>query len=137
MSLFCKDLQKILKPIYQLTRKERPFHWSEIHQKAYTEVKELLVKLPILQLPRPTGRFILYCDTSKIHTGISLWQVQDGKPRLLEYASKSLPEACKNYSVTELEMNGLAINIHLWKHLLLRVKFDCAHYEIQKPTSYW
>ena len=32
----------------------------------------------------------------------------------------------KNYSVTELEMTGLAINIHLWKHLLLRVEFDCA-----------
>ena len=51
---------------------------------------------------------------------------QDGKPRLLGYASKSLPEACENYSVTELEMTGLAINIHLWKHLLLRVEFDCA-----------
>ena len=23
-------------------------------------------------------------------------------------------------------MTGLAINIHLWKHLLLRVEFDCA-----------
>ena len=86
----------------------------------------MLVKPPILHLPRPTGRFILYCDTSKTHTGSSLWQVQDGKPRLLGYASKSLPEACKNYSVTELEMTGLAINIHLWKHLLLRVEFDCA-----------
>ena len=42
-----------------------PFHWSEIHQKAFTEVKEMLVKPPILHLPRPTGRFILYCDTSK------------------------------------------------------------------------
>ena len=84
------------------------------------------IKPPILHLPRPTGRFILYCDTSKTHTGSSLWQVQDGKPRLLGYASKSLPEACKNYSVTELEMTGLAISIHLWKHLLLRVEFDCA-----------
>ena len=46
--------------------------------------------------------------------------------RLLGYASKSLPDACKNYSVTELEMTGLVINIHLWKHLLLRVEFDCA-----------
>ena len=52
--------------------------------------------------------------------------MQDGKPRLLGYASKSLPDACKNYSITELEMTGLAINIHLWKHLLLRVEFDCA-----------
>ena len=103
-----------------------PFHWSDLHQKAFLEVKELLVNPPILHLPRPTGRFILYCDTSKTHTGSSLWQVQDGKPRLLGYASKSLPEACKNYSVTKLEMTGLAINIHLWKHLLLRVEFDCA-----------
>ena len=52
--------------------------------------------------------------------------MQDGKPRLLGYASKSMPDACKNYSITELEMTGLVINIHLWKHLLLRVEFDCA-----------
>ena len=103
LSLFCKDLQKILKPIYELTRKEMPFHWSEAHQKAFVDIKEMLMKPHILLLPRPTGRFILYCDTSKTHTGSSLWQVQDGKPRLLGYASKSLPEAYKNYSVTELE----------------------------------
>ena len=29
-------------------------------------------------------------------------------------------------AITELEMTGLAINIHLWKHLLLTVEFDCA-----------
>ena len=65
----------------------------------------------------------MYCDTSKAQTCIFLWHIQNGKPRLLGYASKSLPEACKNYSVTELEMTGLALNIHLWKHLLLRVEF--------------
>ena len=32
--------------------------------------------------------------------------MQDGKPRLLGYASKSLPNACQNYSITELEMTG-------------------------------
>ena len=63
LSLFCKDLQKILKPIYELTRKEQPFIWTEFHQKAFDHVKELLVKPPILHLPRPGGRFILYCDT--------------------------------------------------------------------------
>ena len=126
LSLFCKDLQKILKPIYELTRKEQPFIWTKFHQKAFDHVKELLVKPPVLHLPRPGGRFTLYCDTSKTHTGSSLWQMQDGKPRLLGYASKSLPNACQNYSITELEMTGLVINIHLWKHLLLRVEFDCA-----------
>ena len=126
LSLFCKDLQKILKHIYELTRKEQPFIWTKFHQKAFDHVKELLVKPPVLHLPRPSGRFILYCDSSKTHTGSSLWQMQGGKPRLLGYASKSLPDACQNYSVTELEMTGLVINIHLWKHLLLRVEFDCT-----------
>ena len=58
-----------------------PFYWTEAHQKAFTEIKELLIKPPILHLPRTTGRLILYCDTSKTHTGSSLWQVQDGKTR--------------------------------------------------------
>ena len=79
----------------------------------------------------------MYCDTSKTHTGSSLWQVQDGKPRLLGYASKSLPEACKNYSVTELEMTGLAINIHLWKHLLLKFSLSlCCDVTSFEGVSY-
>ena len=128
LNLFCKDLQKILKPIYKLPRETMPFYWAELHQekKTFEEIKVLLMKPPILHLPRPVGRFILYCDTSKTHTSSSLWQIQDGKPKLLGYASKSLPDACKDYSVAELEMTVLALNIHLWKHLFLRVEFDCA-----------
>ena len=29
LSIFCQDLQKLLKPIYELTRKERPFKWGK------------------------------------------------------------------------------------------------------------
>ena len=46
--LFCKDLQKTLKPIYELTRKEMPFYWTEFYQKAFKEVKELLIKPPVI-----------------------------------------------------------------------------------------
>ena len=35
-----------------------------------------------------------------------------------------MPEAAKNYSITELEMCGLAINIASFTHLLKRVDFD-------------
>ena len=55
--------------------------------------------------------FILYSDTSKLATGSVLYQFQDGKPRLIAYMSKRMPEAAKNYSITELEMCGLVINI--------------------------
>ena len=71
-----------------------------------------------------TGRFHLYSDTSKFATGSVLYQVQNGKPKLIAYASKRLPEAAKNYSITELELCGLAINIASFSRLLKRVDFD-------------
>ena len=51
-------------------------------------------------------------------------QVQNGQPRLIAYASKRMPEAAKNYSITELEMCGLAMNIATFWHLLKKVDFD-------------
>ena len=126
LSIFCRHLQELLKPIYDLAKKGRPFHWQEEHQQAFNAIKERMLNPPILYLPKPGGRFILYCDSSRTHTGSSLWQIQEGKPRLIGYASKSLPAPALNYSVTELEMTGMAVNIHLWRHLLHRAEFDCA-----------
>ena len=77
-----------------------------------------------MHLPDRQGRFQLYSDTSKFATGSALYQVQNGQPRLIAYASKRMPEAAKNYSITELEMCGLAINIATFAHLLKKVDFD-------------
>ena len=77
-----------------------------------------------MHLPDGKGRFHLYSDTSKHTKGSALYQIQNGKPKLIAYASKRLPEVAKNYSITELEMCGLAINITSFVHLLKRVDFD-------------
>ena len=66
----------------------------------------------------------MYSDTSKYATGSVLYQIQTGKQKLIAYASKRLPEAARNYSITELEMCGLAINIASFAHLLKKVDFD-------------
>ena len=75
-------------------------------------------------MPNKIGRFHLYSDTSKFMTGSTLYQIQNGKPKLIAYASKRLPQAAKSYSITELELCGLAINIGRFSHLLKRVDFD-------------
>ena len=126
VSIFCPELQKLLKPIYELTKKGRPFVWGEEQQKAFDEIKSRLLKPPVLSMPDRRGRFLLYSDTSKFATGSALYQVQDGKPKLIAYASKRMPEAAKNYSITKLEMCGLAINIASFEHLLKRVDFDAV-----------
>ena len=124
LSIFCQDLQKLLKPIYDLTRKGRPFKWQPEQQTAFEEFKSRLQKPPILHLPDGKGRFHLYSDTSKYATGSALYQIQNGQPKLIAYASKRLLEAARNYSITELEMCGLAINITSFAHLLNKVDFD-------------
>ena len=58
--------------------------------------------------------------------GSVLYQIQNGKPKLITYANKRLPEAACNYSITELEMCELAINIASFAHLLRKVDFDAV-----------
>ena len=115
---------KLLKPIYDLTRKGRPFYWGKEQQDSFIEIKFRLIKPPVLHMPNKTGRFHLYSDTSKYVTGSALYQIQGSKPKLIAYASKRLQEAAKNYSITELELCRLAINIASFAHLLKRVDFD-------------
>ena len=78
-------------------------------------------------MPNKTGTFHLYSDTSKFATGSTLYQIQNGKPKLSAYASKRLLEAVKSYSITELELCGLAIKIVSFSHLLKRADFDARH----------
>ena len=126
LSLFCPDLQTLLKPIIALTRKGIPFKWRKEQEEAFQEVKHRISTPPVLHLPRAIGRLVLFSDTSKVGTGSSLWQYHDGKPRLIGYVSKTLPEGCSRYSVTELEMTGLLVNMGLWKNILKHREFDAA-----------
>ena len=111
LSMFCPELQKLLKPIYDLTRKGRLFAWDKGQQDSFEEIICRLVKPSVLHMPNTTGRFHLYSDTSKFATGSALYQIQNGKPKLIVYASKRLLKAAKNYSITELELCALATNI--------------------------
>ena len=55
--------------------------------------------------------------------GSALYQIQNGKSKLIAYVSKRLLEAARNYSVTELEMCNLAIDIATYALHLLKSRF--------------
>ena len=115
-----------MKPIYDLTRKGRQFIWGEEQQKAFDEIKHGLQRPSVLHLPNRHGQFQLYSDTSKFATGSVLYQIQNGQPRLIAYASKRMPEAAKNYSIIEPEMSRLAMNITTFLHLLKKADFNAV-----------
>ena len=85
----------------------------------------MLTKPPILRMPDTKGIFRLMSDTSILATGAALYQFQDNNYYIVGYNSKKLPEAAKNYSITELELFGLVINIYAFRQLLSHVYFEC------------
>ena len=111
LSMFCPELQKLLKQIYDLTRKGRQFIWGKEQQDAFKEIKHRLIKAPVLHMPNCEGRFHIYSDMSKFVAESTLYQIQNGKPRLIVYASKRLSEAVRSYSIIQWELYGLVINI--------------------------
>ena len=124
LATFLKDLQKILIPIYNLTRKCIKFLWTEKCQKALDHIKFLLSNPPILRMSDMTGIFRLMSDTSTLAAGTALYQYQGLAFYIIGYISKILPKAVQNYSVTELKLFGLVVNIYAFKQLLTNVYFQ-------------
>ena len=116
----------LLKPIYDLTRKGRPFIWTKVYQEAFENIKARLLKSLVLHLPDNKGRLQLFSDTIKTAAGPVLYEIQNGTPKLIGYASKRLSPEAVNYSVIELELLGLCVNINQFKHLFTGVDFDCT-----------
>ena len=83
VTLFCQELQKLLKPIYDLTRKGKQFVWGIEQQNAFDEKNKDCKNLQFLHMPDKVGRFQLYSDTSKYVMGSTLYQIQNGKPKLI------------------------------------------------------
>ena len=107
-----------------LLEKGDSFFGRKNNNMPFLEIKRRLQRPPVLHLPNRQGCFQLYSDISKFATGSALYQIQNGQPKLIVYASKRMPEAAKNYSITELEMCRLAMNIATFLHLLKKVDFD-------------
>ena len=74
VSIFCPELQKLLKPIYDLKRKGKQFVWGISQQNAFDEIKQRLQNPPVLHMADKVGRFQLYSDTSKYAMGSALYQ---------------------------------------------------------------
>ena len=67
VSIFCPELQKLLKPIYDLMRKGKQFVWGIEQQNAFDEIKQRLQKG--LHMHDKIGRFQF------IHTLVNMQQV--------------------------------------------------------------
>ena len=124
LSSFLPNLCRLLIPIYDLQKKAKKFKWTEEAEKAFNEIKKLLINPPVLKAPTPDGLFRLKSDTLREGMGGTLLQKQGDEWLVISYHSKRLPKSAKNFGVTELELTGLLVNIHGFMQLLCNRYFE-------------
>ena len=56
---FIRHFATIAEPLYQLTKKNQPWEWTEIHQNAFDTLKTKLTSAPVLVQPDLEQTFIL------------------------------------------------------------------------------
>ena len=118
LSSFLPDLRRLLIPRYDLKKKLKKFKWTDKAEKAFNDIKQLLVNPPVLKAPTPDGLFRLESDTSQEGVDGTLLQKQGNEWVVIGYHSKRLTPLVKNFGVTELELTGLLVNIHGFMQLL-------------------
>ena len=57
LSSFLPNLHRLLILIYDLQTKAKKFKWTDEAEKAFNEIKKLLISPPVLKAPTPDGLF--------------------------------------------------------------------------------
>ena len=100
---FIKNFSKIAKPIREVitgleNQSKKTFvEWTEAANYAFKHLKELCVSTPILAYPDYQLPFVLHTDSSSEGLGAVLYQKQEGKLRVIAYASRSVSKSESNY----------------------------------------
>ena len=71
---FIKDFSKIVHPLCKLLEKDYKFYFDESCLKAFGELKEKLVSVPIIISPDWNSPFEVMCDASGVALGVVLGQ---------------------------------------------------------------
>ena len=97
---FIPKFSDIAAPLNDLTSNSTTFNWADLHQTAFTRLKEALISPPILDYPRKCDTFVLTTDSSEVGLGAVL---STSRGTVVEYASRTLTAAEKSYCTTEKE----------------------------------
>ena len=120
-----KNYGKIAKPLTDLLKKDcnKKIIWTDEIDASFQELKNRLIKSPILAHYIPDEKLILYTDASNFAAGWILCQIQDGKERVLEYGSKVFNPTQQKYCVSDKEMLAIVTACTKLRHFLAGESF--------------
>ena len=105
---------EILAPLSKLSSNKIPFKWTEVEQKAFDKMKDVISKDVLLTYPNFNKPFEIHTDAS--HTQLGSVISQDGK--LIAFYSRKLNPAQTRYTTTERELLSIVETLKEFRNIL-------------------
>ncbi|GJW59432.1 retrovirus-related pol polyprotein from transposon 17.6 [Tanacetum coccineum] len=106
---FIEGFSMIPKSMTKLTQKGIKFDWGEKEENAFQLIKQKLCSALILDLPKGSEDFVVYCDAS--HKGLGAVLMQ--REKVIAYASRQLKIHEKNYTTHDLELGSIVFALKI------------------------
>jgi hypothetical protein len=94
--------------------KKVPWHWDEVHQRAFDHVKATIAKDVVLAYPDFNKVFEIYTNASSKQLGAEI--TQDN--RLIVFFSRKLSDTQRKYSVAKIELLAIVETLKEFKGML-------------------
>ena len=104
--------------IAMLTQMDVKFEWKEIHQDAFTKLKEAIIQAPILRYPDTTKPYIVYMDTSDDACRAQLSQIHNRTEFPVAFLSHTFTDTQRRWSTPEQEAYSIYFAIKKWNYYL-------------------
>src|SRR5258705_1471349 len=116
---FIRNYSAIARPLNDLTKKDTPWSWTSLAQKAFQNLKDRFRDNLILEQPDTNKPFRLECDASKFAMGAVLSQRGlDGLWHMVASMSRSFNPAERNYDIYDRELLAIIKALKEWRHYL-------------------
>lgn len=120
---FVPKFAEIASPLHALTRKGNKFVWTKDCEECFQLLKSKLTTAPVLAYPNFDDVFILDTDASDKAIGAVLSQNINGGEHPIAYASRTLSNSERRYSVTRKELLAVVTFIKHFRPYLYGRKF--------------
>ena len=120
---YCAGFSEVAAPLTEMLRKGQKVEATERRLKAFSDLKKFLTSPPLLAMPRDEGDWVVECDASSKSLGAVCSQMQDGRLRVVEYASRTLSRAEESYCVTRKEMLAIIFALKQFRVYLVGRSF--------------
>ena len=121
---FVPNFSIIARPLSQLTSSANAFVWTTECDESFKQLKQALVTAPVIAYPDFNKEFTITTDACGTGVGAVLSQLgEDGREKVIAYASRVLNKHERNYTITELECLGVVFGIKQFRPYVYGTKF--------------